>query len=130
MKMRFLSTVLFVATYGFTLLAHADLTITNNTKLDSTSIMNNTACSTILGEKGITHAGQTNVIEDSKIKFACMFHAHDCKADVYMTANCSGAKVATVIFDTKKGIQHVDLFDKNFSISGSGFVISMDGGPQ
>ena len=106
------------------------LTITNNTKLDSTCIINDGVCSTILGEGGITRAGHTNVIAESKMKLACIFHLSNCKADVYMTDNCTGPKVATVMMDLSTGIKSIDIFDNRYQANFSGFTVSVSGGPQ
>jgi len=107
-----------------------DLVIINNTRFDSTSITNNGFCSaTILGEAGITRAGKTNVVADAKIRKACLFNKHQCRAAVYMTANCSGPKVADVMFDVDTGIQSVTMTDADsnpFIISGTGFTTILD----
>ena len=108
--------------------AKSDLTIINNTNYDSTSIINNGACSTILGDSGITRAHSTNVVSAMKIAMACFTNPANCKADVYMTANCSGPVVATVIFDTKTGIKSKTVYDQSFVLTGGGFHIILDGG--
>ncbi|VVC75876.1 hypothetical protein AQUSIP_11770 [Aquicella siphonis] len=110
------------------LAAQAGLTIVNNTDKDSTSIINDGMCSSSLSG-GITKAHSTNKVSDIIIGFACYGHASDCKADVYMTDNCSGDKVATVMFDTKKGIYDIKNVDTTkFKISGSGFTVNLDSG--
>jgi hypothetical protein len=87
--------------------ARADLTIVNNTDQDSTSIVNGGACSTILGEIGITRAHSSNTLDYIIMRIACGMHPNDCVADVYMTDNCSGPKVATVTMDINKGISTI-----------------------
>jgi hypothetical protein len=104
----------------------ADLVTRNDTDLDSTSIINNGACSTILGAIGTTHAHSTNVVPGGKVKFACLANLHNCKADIYMTSNCnkSGATpVATVYFDVDTGLKadKTETHDAKFVIGGSGF---------
>lgn len=107
----------------------ADLTIVNNTNRDSTSIINGGACSTILGAHGITRAHSTNVVPSSVVTFACLANRSNCKADVYMTANCTGPVVATAYFDTKSGIKVVTLHDNSYTVTGGGFQVTIDGGP-
>jgi len=108
----------------------ADLTISNQTQHDSTCVINDGACSTILGESGVTHPHQTNVISSNKIKFACLLNRSNCKADVYMTANCTGPKIATVIFDTNSGIKTTTMYDNSYAINHEAFTITLSGGPQ
>lgn len=108
-----------------TAFAASDLTIVNNTNNDSTSIINNGICSNTLSG-GVTKAHSTNVVKKTVIGLACLGHASNCKADVYMTNNCSGNKVASVVFDTGSGIKSITMNSNNFHISGSGFRIQLD----
>lgn len=111
--------------------AHAgSLTVVNNTDHDSTTITNDFNCSDHLpGGKGVTKAHSTNTIPENTVNIACIKNKENCKADVYMTDNCSGTKVATVIFSTKTGIKGDPvIYDHAYQISGSGFYIQMDGG--
>lgn len=111
--------------------AHAgSLTVVNNTNRDSTTVTNDFQCSDHLpGGKGVTKAHSTNVIPENTVNIACIKNKENCKADVYMSDNCSGTKVATVIFSTKTGIKGSPvIYDNAYQISGSGFYIQMDGG--
>jgi hypothetical protein len=107
-----------------------DLTIINNTAFDSTTITNNGFCSArILGENGISRAGQTHVIADSLVRKGCMLNKHQCHAAVYMNATCTGEIYAHVIFDVDTGIQSVTLTNPDtnpFIITGSGFTTQLD----
>lgn len=104
-----------------------DLVINNHTDFDSTSVINNGACSTILGEIGISRAHtDSNVVPDKKIRFACFANKHNCHADVYMTDNCTGEKVATVLFDVDTGIKSIQMSSTKFAITGSGFTTTME----
>lgn len=103
------------------------LTIVNNTDMDSTSIINDGMCSNTLSG-GVSKAHSTNIVSSTVIGLACFGHSSDCKADVYMTNNCSGDKVGTVIFDTKNGIKSVTMNTNQYQITGSGFNIQLDGG--
>lgn len=102
------------------------LTIVNNTDEDSTSIINDGMCSNKL-TGGVTKAHSTNVVSGTIVSLACFGHASDCKAEVYMTNDCSGDKIATVMFDTKTGIKSVAMNTNQYQVSGSGFNIQLDG---
>lgn len=104
-----------------------DLIVNNHTDYDSTSIINNGSCSTILGEMGISRKHTDhNVVPDSKVRFACFLNKKNCKADVYMSANCTGPKIATVLFDVDTGIKSIQMLDPKFQIIGSGFTTTME----
>ena len=111
--------------------AASELTIVNNTNYDSTSKINGGMCSNDIPEAmggGVTKAHQTKKVPGTAIGFACFGHSSDCKADVFMTNDCSGSIVATVIFDTKKGIQSITPKSTEFTVSGSGFNVALSGG--
>lgn len=120
-----------IITAGMTslpLAAQAGLTIVNNTSKDSTSIINDGMCSNSLSG-GVTKAHSTNKVSDIVIGIACLGHSSNCKADVYMSNDCSGDKVSTVMFDTKKGIYNIENVDETrYKVSGSGFTVKLDGG--
>jgi hypothetical protein len=117
------------ALLGMTLGHTASLSITNDTNHDSTSIINHGPCSTILGESGVTRAHTTNVIAENILARACMFNKTNCQADVYMTSNCTGPKIATALFNIYTGVKSVEMFDDSYSVSGGGFNITLSGGP-
>lgn len=106
-----------------------DLIANNRTDYDSTTVTNGAVCSTILGEAGIARAHtEGNRIPERKVKLACGLHKHDCVASVKMTANCSGRTVATVVFDTDKGIISITptAGETQFKVTGSGFVSTVE----
>lgn len=109
--------------------ASSNLTIVNNTNRDSTSRINGGPCSTFLGAVGITHAHSVNVVPARTVGLACIANRANCTANVYMTSNCSGPVVGTVILDISSGIKSIALYDKTYSVSGSGFGITIGGGP-
>src|SRR3990167_1148962 len=114
---------------GLLPLAHAGLNITNNTDKPSTAVINNGPCSTMLGEHGTTQPHTTNSVPDGIIKLACLIHTSDCKANLYMSDNCSVSVIANIVFDTKKGIRNID--NKNidgYTVSGSGFDATINKG--
>lgn len=108
--------------------ADGDLTTENLSDKASTAIINGFGCSSDLGAKGITEAGETKTVEKSIIKIACATHPSDCKAEVFVTRNCnrSGAsKIATVMFDTKKGIKSITMNSTQYELVGSGFKVTL-----
>ena len=103
-----------------------NLIVNNRTDFDSTSLINNGICSSQLGEIGISRAHtENNTVPEAKVKFACKFNPKNCQADVYLTANCTGSKIATVTFDVDQGIKGSTVYDGRYEITGSGFVITM-----
>lgn len=120
------------ATFLVALPIHAeagDLVLNNRTDYDSTSIINNGACSTILGEAGIARAHtEGNTVPDKKIRFACILNRHNCRADVYLTANCTGSKIFTVFFDVDSGIKTGEtiVYDSKYNLVGSGFNMTIE----
>lgn len=110
-----------------------DLYTTNNTKLDSTCRTNDNLCSTdILGAAGITKAGeQRKKTSGTQLKLACIKNLRDCKADIYMSNNCSGNKIATIKFDTLgNGVKSIEINDPQYNITGNNFEITISGGPE
>lgn len=105
----------------------ANLVIVNNTDFDTTSIINNGACSTILGKVGVTHPHSTNEVPGPTVRFACIANLHNCKADIYMTPNCKagGPSVATVYFDVDTGVKSISVIDTRYAITGNGFTTSI-----
>lgn len=123
------------------------LHIQNNTKRDSTTITNGGACSSALGEVGITRSGKGNDVPIEKVGQACsasIIKKTDCKADVYMTDKCnivdrSAKPIGTVYFDIQKkdgkyygeGLvqSKTVIHDSSYSVGGKGFDLSINGGP-
>ena len=94
-----------------------DLTIVNNTSQFSTSKINSSPfCSSMFGDWGITKPKSTNVIKDIHLKQACAFHKTDCKANIYMSKNCSGEVIGTVVFDVNKGTQSFNVINNKYEI--------------
>lgn len=113
-----------------TAMAGGDLTITNNTNFDVTSMINGNVCSQkVLGDGGITHPHTTNIITALKVKLACGLHQTDCQAALHLSNDCSGPTIAMVSFDTNTGIKSVQVIDSNYSLNGNGFTAILDGGP-
>lgn len=106
----------------------SDLIISNNTDFTSTSVINHGLCSSFLKEAGIVKAHEQNHhVPESKVKLACTIFQSNCVADVYLTDNCTGPVIATVTFDTSKGIVGEPLMrDPNYKVTGAGFVITLN----
>jgi|SRR3990167_2091461 len=112
---------------GLLPLAHASLTIDNQTDYYSTAKLNGAACSTILGDTGITKPHSVNTVSDLNVGIGCIMNKKNCKAELYMTNNCSGNVVAIIMFDTSKGIKSIDNKGiDGFSISGSEFSAKIE----
>lgn len=132
LKKTFLSSLLMVG-LSLPLFAQAnDLTITNNTDQDSTSRINQGMCSKdILGPNGITYKHSTRVIKNVQIKVACMAKPEDCKADVYMTNNCTGNVITTISYSVTKGILgHTPVLDGYELTIDNAFKVTLNGGPK
>lgn len=115
-----------IAICSMPLMAQADdLVINNTTDFFSTSVINNGSCSTILGETGITKPRSVNTVSSKTVKLACLFNQANCKADVYMTNNCTGPVIATAVLDTSKGIKSVEMKDAKFKVGYAGFNITI-----
>lgn len=130
-KKSVITSLLIMGTVSLPVLAQAgDLYTSNNTKEYSTSIIHNpikNICSaTLLGNKGITAPGEQNhKIPENDINLACMSRSK-CVADVYMTKDCSGPKIATVTFDVKTGIESIVMSSNAYKITGSGFNVQLN----
>lgn len=128
--------VMALATLGISslsILANAatDLTVTNNTNEDSTSIVVNGSnkCSNQYGEDGITRKSSTHTIPAMLIRLACGAHLSDCYAHVYMSADCSGESVASVVYDLKStngGVKSITSTSSKYLITGTGYHLTLD----
>ena len=104
-----------------------DLNIINNTDAPSTSVINGGFCSSFIPNgTGITQPHSTNVVSDRVVKGACWINEKNCVADVYMTKDCSGPVVAKVTLNTFEGIKSVESSSTAYTISGTGFDISIN----
>lgn len=108
--------------------AAQSLTIVNNTNQDSTSRINGGLCSTVFGADGVTKAHSTHVVGDKIIALACVGNSSNCKAEIYMTNNCSGPVVGTAVFDTNAGIKSIDVVSDIYKFGIEPFRITIDGG--
>jgi hypothetical protein len=122
----FSSLLLSASLLAMPMTANADLTIVNNTDSDSTCIVNDGMCSNELGDQGITHAHTSNLILQIELYIACGSNTSNCKADVYMSSNCSGPKVGTVILDINQGISQLTSTGAYKITSADPFQVQID----
>lgn len=122
---------LFIISIAFpTTLLASPLTIVNNTNHDSTSIINGGACSSSLGPNGVTRKHSVNIVPDIILKTACLMSPNNCRADIYMTDNCSGPKIASAVFSVNTGIISITNPTGGYGVIKNGpFNITMTGGP-
>ena len=134
----FSSIVLSASLLVIPMVAHADLTIVNNTGENSTSIINSGICSVALpNDVGVTKALKTNIVPQKTLDLVCFFHPNDCKADIFMNPppaegqkdTCIGFPIATVTFSTTTGVTAIQMRNhptKHYKISGNGFHLTID----
>lgn len=102
--------------------AHAqDLTITNNTDFPSTTHLNNTICSSVLGDLGVTPAKGSRTINEQAIRLVCITNPNNCQADVYLSKDCSGPVIAKAVYDVATGLKSVSMISPDYQIEGSPF---------
>ena len=82
-----------------------DIIVINNTDKFSTSRINDGMCSSGLPSNGKTEPHKVNRIPELVAKLACGDLPNNCKADVYLTEDCSGPILSSVIFDIDTGVK-------------------------
>jgi hypothetical protein len=103
----------------------AEVTIHNNTDQPSTSIINNGICSSYLpGGIGVTQPHSVNTIPSVTVYSACWADRDNCKADIYMTSDCSGPLIGKVTLSVSEGVKDIVVYG-DYSISGNGFDITV-----
>ncbi len=108
------------------------LTIVNNTDSYITSTVNpdtkgSICSSTMPGGYGITPPHSAKSIPSLAVMAACgISHQHDCKADIHLSSDCSGAAIGRALFDTSKGILEAGTNDVKYRITYSGFTATID----
>jgi len=121
------SGLLIVGLVSTTLSFAAPLLIINNTDKSSTSTLNHGKCSSALPfGYGVTPPHSRKEIPEMILGMACIGHSSDCTADIYMTLDCSGPKVGTVVLNTTTGIVSVTNENPNYILKGQGFIIQAD----
>ena len=111
-----------LAAIAMPMMAHADITIVNNTDYYGTGKID-IFCSNISDNGVIKPHSQMNVGKDV-LDMVC---SSTCDATVYVTKDCSGKPIAKAKLDNKKGVVSVTNLDtKRFAISGGGTSITID----
>lgn len=142
LKKRLLTTLALISTSTIPLLAQAghfctptDLKIINNTPFVSTAkviVANGNPkagegmCTSVFNENGRTNPHDYSCYNQQLIQVLCM-NMPNCIADVYLNNNCISPRIARVDFNTKTGVNagSIQLLDKNYEITGSGFEITI-----
>jgi hypothetical protein len=131
---KMIKSILVIAGCSLGVSAHASLTINNQTKLDSTAIIEGGMCSKDLpGGGGITKAGTSNTISDFIIGLACWNNPKECHAEVYMNDSCTGPHIASVVFNSKTGEIKYTMNSPDgdgYKVETGDFSVTLSGGPQ
>ena len=111
MKIKSLALLGAVALSIIPMAAFADLKITNNTDAPATAFAGNSPCSSSApGGKGVIQPNGGFVeVPDWAVGIYC---SSDCRAEVFMSKNCSGKPVATCIGNKRDGIKSCNNHDK------------------
>ena len=110
--------------------AFADITIKNNTNSPATAFAGNSPCSNAAGDRGVMQPHGQVTIPDFLVGMYC---TSDCKAQVFMSKNCSGKSVATIIANKREGVKSITNSDKGpnaYHIEGKGSIVTIEGGPS
>lgn len=118
-----------LSTASFAAYAKAqDMTINNNTNNVATASAGISPCSGSIGDRGIIKPHNNVVIPSWAIGMYC---TSDCKAQVYMSKNCSGKSIATVTANVREGVKKIENHSVDgYQVAGSGFNMTIEGGPQ
>jgi hypothetical protein len=112
----------------FSMSAHADLLLTNNTDSYGTGNVASSPCSSQAGDRGITKPHSTLTIP--QIAFDLFCGLFTCEARLFATQNCSGPVIATVTIEFNKGVTHINNLSKQFVVSGGGNHITINPGSK
>jgi hypothetical protein len=86
----------------------AAITITNHTDSYGTGKINGT-CSNFIGDKGVIQPGQELTVPQEIFDSLCF--GMTCTAEIYLSKNCRGNKVAVAKIDPSSGIKSIDNKD-------------------
>ena len=112
----------------------ANLNITNNTKFDVTTTINDKICSSSqpLGELGITHPGQTTHLTHEQVSAACILNESNCKADIHLSNDCTGPVIGTVylynnvLSPSSSHILGKTMYDAHYDVVANGLNIQLN----
>lgn len=118
-----LSTV--ILTVAAPTLAFADVSVTNTSSAFYTANMDLSPCSSIIGDKGIMKPHSALSIPKAVIDLYCGIKP--CEAQVYLSKNCSGKKIAKVTIAKDKGVTNIENYDSDYVITGLGNTVTISG---
>lgn len=126
MKIKHLATIAAFVMSMSSMAAHADLFIANNTDASATAYAGTSPCSNAAGDRGIIKPHGSVQIPDFLVGMYC---TNNCKAQVFMSKNCSGKSIATVTANKKQGVIDIENHGiEGYQVVGSGKSISIEGG--
>ncbi len=95
----------------------ADLTVTNNTDVNATGIINGGFCSSSFGDQGIIKAHNSITIYKQQLELACGLNTIRCTTDLYMSNDCSGPKVGTIVLSVESGVISAESTSESYKVS-------------
>jgi hypothetical protein len=103
----------------------ADINIINHTDSSGTGYVNNSPCSSQLGNRGILQPHSTLTVPLSIIKLFCL--GSTCEAHFYTTKDCSGKEIGSGTIDPNKGVTSVTNNDKaHYTVSWNATEVTID----
>lgn len=127
------TSLLAIGISSVSMLAQAsDLTLTNNTDLNVTSYINGKRCSTDIPDgTGVTKPHSKNKVKELYVILACRDNRESCAADVHLSSDCSGSKIATVVINSKNyTVTSINMNTADYVITPSGFGFILDPAPK
>ena len=126
------SSLLFVSFYSSSIITFAsDIQIYNDTNFFATSRINGGKCSNEppLGNDGVTQPCQKpHIVSEKLLNLVCWKNKTPCTADVYLTNNCTGPVIATVLVNLKENTLNIPWHDDRYVITHDGFKINFSDG--
>ncbi len=105
-----------------------DMVINNSSNNVATASAGISPCSGSIGDRGIIKPHSNVTIPSWAVGMYC---TSDCKAQVYMSKNCSGKSIATVTANVREGVKKIENHGVDgYQVVGSGFNVTIEGGPQ
>lgn len=108
--------------------ANTQFAVDNHTKAYGTAQTGMSPCSSSAGNTGLIKPhGVYKVPEDA----FNMFCKTTCQIKLYMNKNCSHKPIGIIKVNHTKGILKIDDYHVNqYALSGSGFLLAVEGGPK
>lgn len=106
-------------------IALADITVNNASNAFATANMDFSPCSSIVGDAGMMKPKTNLTVPKAVTDMYCGIKP--CQANVYLSKNCSGKKIAVVTVDKDKGVIDIKNYSADYAFSGSGNSIVLNG---